>query len=83
MLIEHLAVAEAAVVPSLGALKLAVPKAFVTLIAGPTPDAATVHIIMAFCRNKLVAFKRVRRIELAELPKNISGKIRQVDLRRK
>jgi acetyl-CoA synthetase len=82
VLIEHPAVAEAAVVPSPDALKLAVPKAFVTLTAGHAPDEATARSILAYCRDKLAAYKRVRRLEFAELPKTISGKIRRVELRR-
>ncbi len=82
VLIEHPAVAEAAVVPSPDALKLAVPKAFVTLTAGHAPDAATAAAILAFCREKLAAYKRIRRIQFTELPKTISGKIRRVELRR-
>ena len=82
VLIEHPAVAEAAVVPSPDALKLAVPKAFITLTAGHAPDEATARSILAFCRDKLAAYKRVRRLEFAELPKTISGKIRRVELRR-
>ena len=31
----------------------------------------------------LASFKRVRRLEFAELPKTISGKIRRVELRQK
>ena len=82
VLIEHPAVAEAAVVPSPDALKLAVPKAFVTLTAGHAPDAATARSILLYCRDKLAAYKRVRRIEFTDLPKTISGKIRRVELRR-
>ena len=82
VLIEHPAVAEAAVVPSPDALKLAVPKAFVTLTQGHLPDEATARSILAFCREKLAAYKRIRRLEFAELPKTISGKIRRVELRR-
>jgi acetyl-CoA synthetase len=81
VLIEHPAVAEAAVVPSPDALKLAVPKAFVTLTAGHAPDAGTARDILAFCRERLAPYKRIRRVEFAELPKTISGKIRRVDLR--
>ena len=83
VLIEHPAVIEAAVVPSPDALKLAVPKAFVTLAAGHAPDEATARSILVFCRDKLAAYKRIRRIEFTELPKTISGKIRRVELRRK
>jgi acetyl-CoA synthetase len=32
-------------------------------------------------RERLPAYKRVRRLEFAELPKTISGKIRRVELR--
>jgi acetyl-CoA synthetase len=81
VLLEHDAVAEAAVVPSPDALRLAVPKAYVLLAAGHQPDAATARAILVFCREKLSPFKRVRRIEFAELPKTISGKIRRVELR--
>ena len=37
--------------------------------------------IMAFCRERVAPYKRIRRIEFAELPKTISGKIRRVELR--
>ena len=82
VLIEHPAVAEAAVVPSPDALKLAVPKAFVVLAAGHAPDAATAESILQFCRDRLAPYKRIRRLAFADLPKTISGKIRRVELRR-
>jgi len=75
-------VAEAAVVPSPDALKLAVPKAFVTLTPGQVADEATARSILAFCREKLAPYKRIRRLQFTELPKTISGKIRRVELRR-
>jgi acetyl-CoA synthetase len=81
-LIEHPAVAEAAVVPSPDPMRLAVPKAFIALAPGHTPDRATAQAIFQHCRATLAPFKRVRRLEFAELPKTISGKIRRVDLRR-
>jgi acetyl-CoA synthetase len=81
VLIEHPAVAEAAVVPSPDPLRLAVPKAFVVLAAGHEPSSETAESILRFCRERLSSFKRVRRIEFHELPKTISGKIRRVDLR--
>ncbi len=81
VLLEHEAVAEAAVVPSPDALRLAVPKAFVILTAGHQPDAATARDILAFARERLAPFKRIRRLEFADLPKTISGKIRRVELR--
>jgi len=83
VLIEHPAVAEAAVVPSPDALKLAVPKAFVALAPGHAASEETARSILEHCRDKLAPYKRVRRIEFAELPKTISGKIRRVELRRR
>jgi len=80
-LIEHDAVAEAAVVPSPDALRMAVPKAFIVLKSGREASAETARSIFLFCRERLAPFKRVRRIEFGELPKTISGKIRRVQLR--
>ena len=82
VLIEHPAVAEAAVVPSPDPIRLAVPKAFLALTGGHTPDRATALSIFRHCRVALAPFKRVRRLEFAALPKTISGKIRRVELRR-
>ena len=82
VLIEHPAVAEAAVVPSPDPMRLAVPKAFLALAAGHAPDRTTALSIFRHCRASLAPFKRVRRLEFAELPKTISGKIRRVELRR-
>jgi acetyl-CoA synthetase len=81
VLIEHAAVAEAAVVPSPDPLRLAVPKAYVMLVAGATADAATAGSILDYVRSRVAPFKRIRRLEFAVLPKTISGKIRRVDLR--
>src|SRR5262245_14584654 len=82
VLIEHAAVAEAAVVPSPDPLRAAVPKAFVMLAGGAPPTRETAAAIFAYVREHLAPFKRVRRLEFAELPKTISGKIRRVELRR-
>lgn len=81
VLIEHPAVAEAAIVPSPDPTRLAVPKAYVVLAPGYPPTAETAESILAYAREHLAAYKRVRRIEFAELPKTISGKIRRVELR--
>ena len=81
VLIEHPAVAEAAVVPSPDPLRLAVPKAYVVLASGHQADRDTAFAILKHCREHLAPYKRVRRIEFAELPKTISGKIRRVELR--
>ncbi|HXQ51785.1 MAG TPA: AMP-binding protein [Stellaceae bacterium] len=83
VLIEHEAVAEAAVVPSPDPQRLVVPKAFVVLAAGHAPDRATAHNILARLRARLAPYQRVRRIEFGDLPKTISGKIRRVELRQR
>ncbi|HEU5356681.1 MAG TPA: AMP-binding protein [Actinocrinis sp.] len=81
VLIEHPAVAEAAVVPAPDELRLAVPKAYIALAAGYEPTKQTAFEILRHAREHLSPFQRVRRIEFFELPKTISGKIRRVDLR--
>ena len=79
-LVEHPLIAEAAVVPSPDVMRLSVPKAFVVL-RGVAPSADAAREIFRFVRDRLPAYKRVRRLEFAELPKTISGKIRRVELR--
>ncbi|HEY0165483.1 MAG TPA: AMP-binding protein [Jatrophihabitans sp.] len=81
VLVTHPAVAEAAVVGAPDPIRLSVPKAFVTLAPGHSPSAELAGQILAFCRQELAPYKRIRRLEFAELPKTISGKIRRVDLR--
>jgi acetyl-CoA synthetase len=80
-LIEHDAVAEAAVVPAPDATRTAVPKAYVTLAAGAVADRATALSIFQHMRQAVAPYKRVRRLEFSDLPKTISGKIRRVELR--
>ncbi|NRD26793.1 AMP-binding protein [Frigoribacterium sp. VKM Ac-2836] len=81
MLIEHPAVAESAVVPAPDDTRLNIVKAYVTLAEGWAPDAETARAVLAHARVSLPAYERVRRVEFAELPKTISGKIRRVELR--
>ncbi|HWD02391.1 MAG TPA: AMP-binding protein [Amycolatopsis sp.] len=81
VLLEHEAVAEAAVVPAPDPIRLAVPKAYVVLAAGHEPTADTARAILAYARENLAPYKRIRRLEFGELPKTISGKIRRVELR--
>ncbi|MFD6315549.1 AMP-binding protein [Streptomyces nigra] len=80
-LLEHEAVAEAAVVPAPDELRLAVPKAYIVLAEGwePGPDTATV--LFEHARQVLAPYKRVRRLEFGTLPKTVSGKIRRIELR--
>lgn len=80
-LLQHDAVAEAAVVPSPDPVRLAVPKAFVVLAAGHSPSRETALSILRYSRDNLAPYKRIRRLEFSDLPKTISGKIRRVELR--
>ncbi|MEU5399881.1 AMP-binding protein [Streptomyces sp. NPDC005963] len=80
-LLEHPAVAEAAVVPAPDPLRLAVPKAYVVLADGWKPGPETAKVLFAHSRSVLSPYKRVRRLEFAELPKTVSGKIRRIELR--
>ncbi|MFN7996775.1 MAG: AMP-binding protein [Bryobacteraceae bacterium] len=80
-LIEHPAIAEAAVVPSPDPLRLAVPKAFLILRAGYEPNQELARELFAFIRERLAPYKRIRRLEFSDLPKTISGKIRRAELR--
>ncbi|CAN7211263.1 AMP-binding protein [Phenylobacterium sp. LjRoot219] len=81
-LIEHAAVAEAAVVPAPDPVRLATPKAFIALAPGHEPSRETALAVFRHIQTSLAPYKRVRRIEFIELPKTISGKIRRVELRR-
>jgi len=83
VLLEHEQVAEAAVVPSPDPIRLAIPKAYVLLVAGVERSPETALSIFRHMHTRLAPFKRVRKLELVtELPKTISGKIRRVQLRR-
>jgi acetyl-CoA synthetase len=83
VLIEHPAVAEAAVVPSPDPIRLSVPKAYLSLAPGVSPSRETARSIFRFTRERLAPFKRIRIIAfMPNLPKTISGKIRRAQLRR-
>ena len=81
VLLEHPAVAEAAVVPSPDPVRLAVPKAYVVLAEGYHPNKVAARLIFEHSRDRLAPYQRIRRLEFGPLPKTISGKIRRVDLR--
>ncbi len=83
VLLEHEAVAEAAVVPTPDPIRLAIPKAYVILTSGHEPSRELALSVYLHLQARLSPFKRIRRIEfVTELPKTISGKIRRVHLRR-
>ncbi len=80
-LIEHEAIAEAAVVPSPDPIRWTVPKAFIICKPGVQVSEQLARDIFKFVRGRLGPYKRIRRIEFSDLPKTISGKIRRVQLR--
>jgi acetyl-CoA synthetase len=83
VLLEHDAVAEAAVVPSPDPIRLAIPKAYILLVGGTERSRETALSIYRHMFERMAPFKRIRKLELVtELPKTISGKIRRVQLRR-
>ena len=61
--------------------RLAVPKAYIALAPGHEPSRETAVSILRYAREHLAPFQRVRRIEFAERPQTVSGKIRRVELR--
>ncbi len=78
-LLEHPDVAEAAVVAATDDVGLAKPVACVVPVAGRELDP---EALVAWCREGLAAFKRPRLVvEVAELPKTATGKIRRNVLR--
>ncbi|NUT98755.1 MAG: AMP-binding protein, partial [Saccharothrix sp.] len=66
VLLEHEAVAEAAVVPAPDPVRLAVPKAYVVLADGFAADERTAYAILRHARENLAPYKRVRRLEFTD-----------------
>ena len=80
-LVEHPAVVECAVIPFPDLVRTSVPKAVVVLRPGVEPSRETALSIFRHIRKVLAPYKRVRRLEFADLPKTTSGKIRRAELR--
>ncbi len=83
VLLEHEAVAAAAVVPSAGRDGLIVPKAVIELDDGFAAGDALAEEVLRFTRARLAPYQRIRRVEFGDLPKTMTGKIRRVELRRR
>ncbi len=83
VLIEHPAIAEAAVVPAPDPVRYTIAKGYVALAQGHRPNRETAAAIFKHMRGRLSAYKLVRRLEFYELPKTVSGKIRRVELRQR
>ena len=69
-LIEHEAVAEAAVVPAPDPMRMFVAKAYLTLTAGFEPDEMTAAAIFAHIRERLSAYKRVPSHRICRAPED-------------
>ena len=83
-LVEHRAVAEAAVVGKPDPLRGEIVKAFVALKPGYEPGDELVKDIQDFVKRITAPYKYPREIEFVdELPKTVSGKIRRVELRQR
>ena len=81
-LVEHAAVAEAAVIGKPDALRGEIVKAFVVLAPGHAPSDALAGELQEHVKTVTAPYKYPREIEfVADLPKTISGKIRRTELR--
>jgi acetyl-CoA synthetase/medium-chain acyl-CoA synthetase len=83
-LVEHPAVAEAAVVAKTDAMRGTIVKAFVILAPGHVASERLKTDLQEHVKSVTAPYKYPREIEFTiELPKTISGKIRRVELRAK
>src|SRR6266542_2836018 len=81
-LVEHAAVAEAAVIGKPDALRGEIVKAFVVLAPGHTASDALAVELQEHVKTVTAPYKYPREIEfVVDLPKTISGKIRRTELR--
>jgi len=79
MLYTHPSIKECAVIGKPDPIAGEIPKAYVVLKEGAT---ITKDELIDYCRKRIAAYKRIREVEfVAELPKNIAGKILRRNLR--
>jgi benzoate-CoA ligase family protein len=84
VLIEHLAVQEAAVVGREDHDQLLKPAAYVVLKSGTAATPGLTHELQEFVLSRLPVFKRPRWVEFVdELPKTATGKLQRYKLREK
>jgi acetyl-CoA synthetase/medium-chain acyl-CoA synthetase len=83
-LVEHEAVAEAAVIGKGDPMRGTIVKAFVILVPGHEGSPELASELQEHVKRVTAPYKYPREIEfVSELPKTISGKIRRVELRQK
>jgi len=83
-IVEHVAVAEAAVVGKPDRLRGEIVKAFIALKPGFEPSEDLARDIREHVKRVTAPYKYPREIEfVSELPKTVSGKIRRVELRQR
>ncbi len=81
-IMEHEAVMEVGVVPTVDDRDRIVPKAFIVLKPGYEKSAETALVLFKFIRQRMAPYKRPRSIEFMDaFPKTISAKVMRKDLR--
>lgn len=61
-------------IPRADPVRLAVPKAIVTLTSGHAPSAELAQDILRFCNERLGPYKRIRKIVFGDFSKSNLGK---------
>ncbi len=80
---ENPYIREVVVIPSPHPHKEAVPKAYISLVKGQVPSKELARDILDFSKSKISAFKRIRRVEFSEIPRDTEGQVLRKELIRK